>query len=69
MLKGTPEDRVLALEQAMLEGLSQPSYQTYLDGAGLDESSVAGSEIWDAQIDAMYDQARAAMIELGIIDN
>ncbi len=69
VLRGTPEDRIQALEQALLAGLAHPSYQSYLTGSGLDVSSVAGAAVWDAQIDAMYEQARTAMIELGIIAN
>ncbi len=69
VLKGTPEDRVRLLEEALLEGLSHPAYQSYLTGAGLDSSSVAGSTDWNVQIRRMYEQARQAMLELGIVQN
>jgi hypothetical protein len=52
----------------MLEAMRQQSYQDYLAGAGLDASGVAGREVWAAQVQRLYDDARQAMIDLGIID-
>ena len=69
VLAGTPEDRIEMLEQALLKELSHPTYQTYLNRAGLDASSVSGAAEWDAQITRMYEQAKHAMIELGIVQN
>ncbi|HXV59927.1 MAG TPA: tripartite tricarboxylate transporter substrate binding protein [Vicinamibacteria bacterium] len=69
VLAGTPPERIEALEHALLKGLSHPAYQTYLKGAGLDSGSVAGREVWDAQIGRMYQQARTAMVRLGIVPN
>lgn len=66
VLKGTPPDRVAFLEKVLLEGLGHPSFQTYLEGAGLESSSVAGAAEWSQQITSMYEQAREAMVELGI---
>ena len=68
VLKGTPEDRIQALESAMLAGMRQEAYQSYLRGSGLDEGSVAGREVWDAQIRRLYADAKQAMIDLGIIE-
>jgi tripartite-type tricarboxylate transporter receptor subunit TctC len=67
VLKGTPEDRIQTLERGMLEGMRQDNYQAYLSGAGLDASSVAGREAWDAQVKRLYADAQQAMIDLGII--
>lgn len=69
VLQGTPEDRIQVLEKALLKGMEHPTYQDYLKRAGLDVSSVAGREVWDAQIARLYRQARESMIELGIIEN
>ena len=69
VLRGTPEDRIQVLEKALLKGMEHPTFQGYLKGAGLDVSSVAGREAWDAQIARLYRQARESMIELGIIEN
>jgi len=67
VLKGTPQDRIEILERGFLEGMRQPAYQTYLEGSGLDSTSVAGREVWDNQVRRLYNDARAAMIALGII--
>jgi tripartite-type tricarboxylate transporter receptor subunit TctC len=67
VLKGTPEDRIEALERGMLEGMRQENYQDYLHGSGLDARSVAGREAWSAQVERLYADARQAMIDLGIV--
>jgi tripartite-type tricarboxylate transporter receptor subunit TctC len=67
VLKGTPEDRIEALERGMLEGMRQDSYQAYLRGSGLDARSIAGREAWGAQVERLYADARQAMIDLGIV--
>ena len=67
VLNGTPEDRIATLEQGFLEGMQQPAFQAYLEGSGLDAGSVAGREVWDNQVRRLYNDARAAMIVLGII--
>jgi len=67
VLKGTPEDRIRILEKGLLEGMRQPSYQSYLSGSGLDARSVADAATWNAQIARLYRDARRAMIELGIV--
>jgi putative tricarboxylic transport membrane protein len=67
VLKGTPPERIAALEQGLLAGLRSPVYQSYLTGAGLDPSSVADHEVWGRQLAQLYADARTAMITLGII--
>jgi tripartite-type tricarboxylate transporter receptor subunit TctC len=67
VLKGTPEDRIEILERGMLEGMHQKNYLDYLQGSGLDASSIAGRDEWDAQVKRLYADARQAMIDLGII--
>ena len=67
VLKGTPEDRIAALEAGMLEGMQHDTFQTYLQGSGLDSSGIADREVWDAQVKRLYADAREAMIDLGII--
>ncbi len=68
VLKGTPQDRIQTLEQGMLQGMRHPIYQSYLQGAGLSRDAIAGQEVWDAQINRLYQDARQAMINLGIIE-
>lgn len=67
VLNGTPEDRIDVLERGFVEGMQQPAFRTYLEGSGLDVRSIAGREEWDNQVRRLYNDARAAMIALGII--
>jgi putative tricarboxylic transport membrane protein len=67
VLRGTPEPAIAKLETALLAGMRHPSYLAYLRGAGLDASGIAGRDVWNKQIRELYDDARRAMIELGII--
>ncbi|MAR73212.1 MULTISPECIES: tripartite tricarboxylate transporter substrate binding protein [unclassified Halomonas] len=67
VLKDTPQERVDALEQAMLDGMQSERYQEYLDGIGLDSASVAGSEAWDQQIRRMYEAGKVTMTDLGLL--
>lgn len=67
VLKDVPDDRVKILEEAMLKAMKHDVYQNYLSGSGLDAESVAGSEVWDAQIRRMYSDARKALEELGMV--
>lgn len=69
VLRGTPEDRIQVLEHALLKGMEHPTYQNYLKGSGLDLGSVAGREVWDAQIARLYRQAREDMIDLGMVQD
>ena len=67
VLRGTADDRVAILEDGLLAGMNHPSYLAYLEGAGLSRSAVSGSEIWGAQLQQLYVDARQAMIDLRII--
>ncbi|GHB11496.1 Bug family tripartite tricarboxylate transporter substrate binding protein [Modicisalibacter luteus] len=68
VLKDTPQERVDALEQAMLAGMESERYQEYLDGIGLDSASIAGAEVWDKQIRRMYEAGEATMTDLGLLE-
>lgn len=67
VLRGTPEDRIERLEQGLLAGMRAPVYREYLAGAGLSPSGVAGRAVWDAQIRALYEQARGTMRHVGML--
>lgn len=67
VLKDVPDDRVKILEKAMLKAMDHQVYQNYLSGSGLDSDSVAGADVWDAQIRRMYSDARRALEELGMV--
>lgn len=66
VMKDTPDERVDHLEQKLLKGMGHGTYQAYLQGIGLDASSVAGAEVWDAQIREMYDNIYTTLGELGL---
>ncbi len=65
--KDTPAERIAFLEEKLLKALRHRTFQTYLDGNGLDASSVAGSEVWDRQVRTMYAAAEETMRDLGLI--
>ncbi len=67
VLRGTAEHEIEILESGLLAGMNHPSYLAYLDGAGLSRSAIAGREVWGAQLEQLYGDARQAMIDLGII--
>ncbi len=67
VLKGTPQDRIDALEAAILQSMKNPAFQSFLTRSGLSPQSIAGSDVWDRQIKQMYEDARAAMQELGML--
>lgn len=66
VMADTPEDRATMLEEKLIKGMEHGTYQAYLEGIGLDAGSVAGSEVWDAQIREMYDNIYATLEELGL---
>jgi len=67
VLKGTPEDRIEALERGLLAGLDHAAFRQYLKGVGLSEASIAGREVWDAQLRRLYEDARQALVEVGMV--
>jgi len=57
------------LDQEIKTSLYQV-YQNYLDGAGLDSTSVAGAAAWDTELKKIYKEAREALGQtLGISQN
>ena len=66
VLKGTPEERVKALSDGLVKGMSHSVFGNYLASAGLTvEESVAGHEVWDAQLKKEYAKAVEAVEKLG----
>lgn len=64
---GTPPERVEALSTALTKAMKHDTFASYLEGAGLNpDASVAGSEIWTAQLREEYAKAASALNELGI---
>lgn len=66
VMSDTPEDRTALLEEKLVKAMEHGTFQAYLSGIGLDPSSVAGSEVWDAQIREMYGNIYATLEELGL---
>jgi putative tricarboxylic transport membrane protein len=64
----TPDDVALKLEEGLLEAMNHPVYQAFLESAGLDATSVAGSEVWGGQITSMLGDMDAALRDLGFIE-
>ena len=64
----TPDGIAARLEEALLKAMGHPVYQAFLTSAGLDSTSVAGSEVWGGQISTMVTDMQAALKELGFIE-
>jgi len=66
VLKGTPQDRIDILSEGLVKGMSAEVFANYLKSSGLTvEESVAGHEVWDAQIKREYEKAVLAVEKLG----
>ena len=66
VMRDTPDERVAMLEQKLLKSMQHGTFQAYLTGIGLDATSVAGAEVWDAQIREMYGNIYATLKDLGL---
>jgi putative tricarboxylic transport membrane protein len=68
VLKGTPQDRIEKLSDALVKAMKHETFANYLKSAGLNaETSVAGHDVWTKQIREEYQAAREALTELGLI--
>jgi tripartite-type tricarboxylate transporter receptor subunit TctC len=67
VLKGTPEDRVARLEQGLIRAMSGPLYKSYLQNTGQAPDSVAGRQVWGAQLEAFNNDGREALQALGLL--
>lgn len=68
VLKGTPEDRVKKLSEAMVKAMQHETFANYLKGSGLSaEDSIAGHEVWDKQLKDEFAAAVEALNELGLM--
>ncbi len=67
---GTPQDRIDMLSDALTKAMKHATFASYLKGAGLNpDDSVAGSEVWTAQLKEEYEKANKALTELGFAKN
>lgn len=65
--EGTPQCAVDILEEALLESMSSPVYQGFIESVGLDPSSPVGQEEWGAQIRKMYNDTAEGLKGIGIL--
>lgn len=66
VLAKTPDDRVAMLESGLLKAMQHGTFQAYLNGIGLDGTSISGSAEWDAQIRKMYASMVTTLTDLGL---
>lgn len=65
---GTPPERVAALSTALSKAMKHSTFAQYLKGAGLNpDDSVAGTDVWTAQLREEFAKAKSALTDLGII--
>jgi len=66
VMADTPDERVAALEEKLLKAMNHGTYQAYLEGIGLDNTSIGGAEEWDEQIRSMYANIYQTLGDLGL---
>ena len=66
VMSDTPPERIAALEEKLLKAMNHGTYQAYLEGIGLDATSIGGAEEWDAQIRSMYANIYETLGDLGL---
>lgn len=59
---GTPPEVIAKLSEALTAAMKHETFGNYLKSSGLDpEKSVAGTDVWDAQLKAEYEKAAEAL--------
>jgi putative tricarboxylic transport membrane protein len=66
VLKGTPEDRIKALEEGLVKAMNGKFYQDYLKSSGQSPKSVVGRAEWQAQLDEFLVTGKEALVSLGV---
>lgn len=66
--KDTPDDVAKKIEDALVKSMNHTVYQGFLTSVGLDSTSVAGSDVWGAQLETMVTDMQLALKELGFIE-
>lgn len=64
-LRGTPEDRLKALENGLVKAMRGKIYESYLQTSGQAMTSVVGRPEWQAQLDAFHREGGEALASLG----
>ena len=67
VLADTPPEIVQKLSDALVSAMQHETFANYLTSSGLDpETSVAGTEVWDAHLKEEYAKAAEALKELAV---
>ena len=64
----TPPEVAKKLEDALVNSMNHTVYQGFLTSVGLDSTSVAGSDVWGAQVETTVKEMESALKELGFIE-
>lgn len=65
--RDTPDEVAAVIEAGLMKSMNHQIYQGYLVSVGLDASSVAGADVWGAQLSTMVNDMESALKELGFI--
>jgi putative tricarboxylic transport membrane protein len=65
VLKGTPEDRIKALEECLIKAMQGQLFQDYLKSSGQATKSVVGREPWQKQLDEFARTGKEALAAIG----
>lgn len=66
-MSGVPQDVVNTLSDGLVEAMSTPEYQKYLESGGMPASSVVGQEEWREHIMRIHEESQSALEELGLL--
>ncbi|MFZ7242619.1 Bug family tripartite tricarboxylate transporter substrate binding protein, partial [Avibacterium avium] len=64
---GTPKEVIEKLENTFMEAMAKPEFLKFLNNLGLDETSVAGQEIWAKQLEESDKEMHESLKQLGFI--
>jgi putative tricarboxylic transport membrane protein len=66
VLKGTPEDRLKALEDGLIKAMNGKFFQDYLKSSGQSPKSVVGRQEWQKQINEFSRSGQEALTAIGV---
>lgn len=66
--RDTPDAVVAQLEEGLMAAMNHAVYQGFLDAAGLETTSVAGAQVWGAQIEQLYKEMQTSLSTLGFLE-
>jgi putative tricarboxylic transport membrane protein len=66
VIKGTPEDRIKAIEDGLVKAMNGKFFQDYLKSSGQSPKSVVGRAEWQKQIDEFARTGQEALAAIGM---